>query len=62
MGWDPETTTLFSVGKGKRSLRVTVPLWAVQQLGLQSGQQVEWKIQVEGGNIVLLMQPVGEKS
>jgi len=53
------STTLVRTSSKSASLRTTVPLWAVQQLGLAAGQKVRWTVKAENGSLLLILSPIG---
>jgi hypothetical protein len=51
-------TTLVATGGNSNSMRTTVPMWIVQQFGLESGGKIEWIIQAEESKMTILLEPV----
>ena len=52
------TTTLVATGGNSNSLRTTVPMWIVQQFGLEPGAKVEWDLKVEDNRMTITVGPV----
>ena len=46
-------TTLVSTGGQSNSLRPTVPLWIVDQFGLESGDKLVWKVKLDGNSMYI---------
>ena len=44
-------TTVVAVGGKGRSVRTVIPLWVVQQIGIEAGDQISWNLKVEEGEI-----------
>ena len=38
------TTKIASVGKASNSIRTVIPMWIAEILGLEKGNQLNWKI------------------
>ena len=45
MGTSTVNTAVISVGKNSRSVRTVIPIWVVEQLGLQAGDTINWRIE-----------------
>jgi antitoxin component of MazEF toxin-antitoxin module len=52
------TTKLSRANDTSNSLRTTVPAGIVKQFGLKDGSKLTWKLDVEGGKIVIKVWPV----
>jgi hypothetical protein len=50
-------TRLVSTGGTSRSLRTTVPQWVVEHFSLTPGDEVVWALQVEDGEMRLVVTP-----
>jgi bifunctional DNA-binding transcriptional regulator/antitoxin component of YhaV-PrlF toxin-antitoxin module len=46
----------FATSKSK-SLRSTIPIGIVRQFRLNEGDRLEWKMQAQGGEIVIFVKP-----
>jgi len=44
-------TTVVAVGGKGRSVRTVIPLWVVQQIGIEAGDKISWNLKVEEGEI-----------
>ncbi len=55
-------TTLGIAKTGTKSLRVTVPEGAVAYLGLNSGDKLDWRLEIEDGKKVLLVKKAETES
>jgi len=58
MARNKSTTTLVATGGNSNSLRTTVPMWIVQQFGLESGGKIEWDLKVEDNRMTITVGPV----
>ncbi len=54
------STRLVSTGGTSRSLRTTVPQWVVEHFSLTPGDEVNWALQVEDGEMRLVVTPKKE--
>ena len=45
------TTTVVAVGGKGRSVRTVIPLWVVQQIGIEAGDKISWNLKVEEGEL-----------
>jgi bifunctional DNA-binding transcriptional regulator/antitoxin component of YhaV-PrlF toxin-antitoxin module len=52
-------TTLGIAKIGTKSLRVTVPEGVVAYLDLRSGDKLEWRMEIENGEKVVLVRKAG---
>tara|TARA_R110000744_G_scaffold86723_2_gene169585 strand:+ start:1359 stop:1541 length:183 start_codon:yes stop_codon:yes gene_type:complete len=52
------STVLVPIGGGSKSLRTTVPMWIVQQFGLDAGSKLNWKIVIEDSEMMIKVSPV----
>ena len=50
------TASLVSTG-GSNSLRTTVPMWIVEQFGLQPGHKLEWSLGIENDAMTISIAP-----
>ena len=50
-------TRLVSTGGTSRSLRTTVPQWVIEHFSLSVGDEVNWALQVEDGEMRLVVTP-----
>tara|TARA_R100000234_G_scaffold46052_1_gene27449 strand:+ start:259 stop:468 length:210 start_codon:yes stop_codon:yes gene_type:complete len=50
-------TRLVSTGGTSRSLRTTVPQWVVEHFSLSVGDEVNWALKVENGEVSLVVIP-----
>ena len=57
MGSKKSATTLESTGGGSRSLRTTIPMWIVEHFNLDAGDSVNWRFEVNEGQIIVVMTP-----
>lgn len=48
-----ETSKLSYVRKGRDSLKTVVPMGIVKQLGLKSGDELNWKIKAEKNDLIV---------
>ncbi len=60
MGVTGLVTTLQRVSSRSQSLKTTVPLAIVQQLGLGAGDQLQWQMRLVDGELSLVVAPKGE--
>lgn len=51
------TTTLQRVSSTSKSLKATVPVAIVQQLGLEAGDRLQWQMRVVDGELSLVVSP-----
>ena len=58
MGRNVVTTTLHAASSKTNSLRTTVPMWVINQFGWKAGDDVNWKLHLKDGEIVVIMSPV----
>lgn len=52
-----ETTNLVLANKSD-SLRTTIPVSIVRQIGLSVGDQIEWDLQAQGNSLKILITPI----
>tara|TARA_R110002020_G_scaffold360091_4_gene572781 strand:- start:274 stop:444 length:171 start_codon:yes stop_codon:yes gene_type:complete len=52
---------LVSTGGGSRSLRTTIPMWIVEHFDLGAGDSVNWKFDVNEGQIIVVMTPTNNQ-
>jgi hypothetical protein len=53
-----ETTVLSGATTNSKSLRATVPIGIVRQFGLKEGDQINWQLKVEAGEMVIVAKPI----
>jgi antitoxin component of MazEF toxin-antitoxin module len=53
-----EITTLNKAATRTTSLRTTVPASIVKQFNLEDGDKLNWKMRVEGGELIIVVTPV----
>jgi len=53
-----ERTVLTRATSKGWSLRVTVPIGVVRQFNLSEGDELEWKIKAEGGELIIVVKPI----
>ena len=51
------TTALVSTGGNSNSLRTTIPMWIVNQFGLEAGNMIEWSLKVEDNRMTITINP-----
>jgi len=51
-------TVLTKAKPGSPSLRATVPAWLVEQLGLEAGDKLLWRLEPAGGDFRVLVEPI----
>lgn len=61
MGSKKTATMLVSTGGGSRSLRTTIPMWIVEHFDLGAGDSVNWKFDVNEGQIIVVMTPTNNQ-
>lgn len=50
--------TVLSVATSKsKSLRATIPIGIVRQFRLKEGDQLEWRLEVQNGEMVIVVRP-----
>ena len=54
-------TTIGIAKLGTKSLRVTVPEGVVAYLALESGDKLEWRMEIEDGEKVVLVRKAGDQ-
>ena len=52
-----ETTTLSVAQTKSWSLRTTVPIGIVRQLGLKEGDKLKWKLEARNNRLVVVVEP-----
>jgi antitoxin component of MazEF toxin-antitoxin module len=57
-----EETILTHASTRGNSLRTTVPIGVVRQLGLKEGDRLRWEIQADNNNLIILVKPVKEEN
>ncbi len=57
MGSKKAATKLVSTGGGSMSLRTTIPMWIIEHFNLSAGDSVNWKFDVDEGEIIVVMTP-----
>ena len=53
-----EITYLTKAASKSKSLRTTVPMSIVNQFGLTEDDKLDWILKAEGGELVILVQPI----
>lgn len=53
-----ETTVLSGATSNSKSLRATVPMGIVKQLGLKEGDQLNWQLKIDGDRFAVLVTPL----
>jgi len=53
-----ENTVLSGATTNSKSLRATVPIGIVRQFGLKEGDEINWQIKAEGGELVIHAKPI----
>jgi len=53
-----ETSKLSYVKKGAKSLKTTVPMGIVNQLELSHGNELNWKIETENGESMVIVRKI----
>ena len=53
-----ENTVLSGATTNSKSLRATVPIGIVRQFGLKEGDQINWQLKAEGGELVIHAKPI----
>ncbi len=53
-----ETTVLSGATSNSKSLRATVPIGIVRQFGLREGDEINWQLTVQNGEMVIVAKPI----
>jgi bifunctional DNA-binding transcriptional regulator/antitoxin component of YhaV-PrlF toxin-antitoxin module len=53
-----ERTKLTQATAKRKSLRTTVPITVVRLFNLKVGDELEWEIKAEGGNLIIQVKPI----
>tara|TARA_B100000287_G_C20645190_1_gene784861 strand:- start:638 stop:871 length:234 start_codon:yes stop_codon:yes gene_type:complete len=51
------TSALVSTGGKSNSLRTTIPMWIVEQFGLEAGRKIEWSVKAEDNKMTISVTP-----
>jgi|TARA_R100001463_G_scaffold54391_1_gene105467 hypothetical protein len=52
------STVLVPIGGASKSLRTTVPMWIIKQFNLDAGSKLNWRIDIEGDEMLIKVSPV----
>jgi len=52
------TSALVSTGGKSNSLRTTIPMWIVEQFGLEAGRKIEWSVRAEDNRMTIFVAPL----
>lgn len=50
-------TTITKASSITNSLRTTVPAGVIQQFNLKNGDQLDWELKADNGNIIVIVKP-----
>jgi antitoxin component of MazEF toxin-antitoxin module len=56
-----EVSTLTKAASNTTSLRTTVPASIIKQFNLEEKDQLDWKLQIGEGKIVILVEPIRKR-
>ncbi len=57
-----EITVLTKATSKSKSLRSTIPIGIVKQFNLSEGDKLNWEIRAEGGELIIVVRPLRQKS
>jgi bifunctional DNA-binding transcriptional regulator/antitoxin component of YhaV-PrlF toxin-antitoxin module len=57
-----EITTLILATTGKESLRTTVPMSIIKQFGLNDDNKLDWILNAEGGELIINIKPIKNRT